>query len=432
MQTSSYFNRLRLPGSIHGLLTLDNAIVSCGNFLTALLVARLLSSSDFGKYTLLYGLAILSLTSSNWLTRTTIAQFVPKPNQTFSAFASGTVSFAASLGLFAGFCLVVAGFYLRVPNRLLPYLILLPVAMQLQDVLRRLAIAQGALKITLIGDSISYLGQAMIVGALATVGTPSLLAVFSIIVGTSVIAAIVQYAQLKVTRPDWSRTVSVTLEFWKAGKYVLLAGMLSSLTPYSIAWALTIRFGASETARFSAVLALLGPSHLIMNSISWLVLADVSRFNHKHRNELGSVGTSAFVDLAKRSSPMFVYWLTLMLFSHQLLRVIYGAHSHYQNEELNLRLCVFYYVAIFAAQLSEALLEGLNRAKSRLVPEILGFCVLVAVCLPITVRVGVRGAFILGAVVHLVRCLSALSSAPEFYRNLSWIKFTRRTLKAVA
>ena len=379
----------------------DQGVVSLGNFLTHILLARILSPTEYGVFALIFGvLLFLNSIHASLVTYPLSVKGAPTNKGVLRRQASVCLLLTVLLALALSGPLLGAAWIL---NRL--ELSLWAVAAmflwQLQEVLRRALMAHLRHRDAVWGDALSYLGRVGLIWSLSRGGQLSLERVFGIMALSFGAAAVVQVFQLGPSKVGLEEVRPFARVGWDLGRWVLLSNIVSILTIQAFPWTLAFFHGLAAAAAFQAAANLLGATHPVMFGVSNVMVPAAARARQN-----GSLGTSrgiAFKYAAQGAILILPYYLALALWPRGVLQVLYGVGSIYSGLETALRLFVLAYTFNYLAQALAGLLYGLEHARSVLLTQLLGALAAVIVGLPLAAWIGVPGACLGSLVVSLVR-----------------------------
>ena len=377
----------------------DQAVCSAGNFVTSFLAARTLPTDQFGSFALLNIVLIFSLTVNNWLIRASLSKTsqVADPEHVTS-YTSALAGLAGLFGLIPAAVLVGASLLLHHPELGLA-LCLTAIATQIQETLRRSAMAQSRYRIALLGDFVSYLGQALILGGLVLTGTLSLERIFWVMGFTSVVALLVETRGLKLRRPTGFRVVAHRC--WEQGRWVVLSGIVLSPIVYGMPWLVEFTRGQSEAGLLSGLVLVLGLSNPIMFSSTWLILA---RGQPARRAPLGTVLRGILPSLSVTALPLLAGWAVVFCFPKMILHLFYGTRVSYLTLSGSLRLVTIYYLASYIAVCLEVITDIRDRSRDRIVVDICASVLMLTVGVFASYKVGLAGVLGVGILAQLIRC----------------------------
>jgi O-antigen/teichoic acid export membrane protein len=376
----------------------DQCVVSGGNFLTNLILLRVLLPVEFGTYALILNAIVFFGTIQQALV-------------TYPLCVRGARAGAAKFRRITGFALVGEGMLaLLVLGPILfgvgsslnrPAVVLIAVlAMffwQMQDATRSAFIARLEQRRALPGDALSYLGQAAILGAISYKIRPSLGVAFATIAGTSLAALALQIYQIGPKLPLRRMVRPLGCEFWSLGRWYMVAKVMGFLTLQAFPWLILMRHGKVQVAGFQAVLQLLALTNPLLFSMASLVTATVA----KHR---GYRNPAVRRYLLLATGLVGTYLLVLMVAGPLVMRVLYGRHSGYLEFAGLIRMFAVAWMFEMLAQYSVAILGGLRQPRRVFLQQMAGAGAAVMVALPLAYY---RGVFAVGFGLLLVNVVRA-------------------------
>jgi O-antigen/teichoic acid export membrane protein len=368
-------------------------VVSLGNFVTNILLARSLSVTDYGAFAFVY-VVIISLNSAQGAVITyplTIMGAVEKARQLSSTTAAAgvlTTALAVPFGLgILGTCLFVGKLELTLP------VIAAVLFWQIQETVRRGMMAHVRYQEVIYGDALSYLGQAAMIWAAIRSDQLSLPLVFVFIAVTSGLAAMLQAVQLRCFRTTVHEVGALARAFWEFGRWRLLTSMVMLLTTAAgPGWLgmLTFFRGSQEAAAMQAVANPLGLGHPLMLGITSLIIPTTARMRSEHG--VLAATWSALRTARVGAAFLLPYWTGLLILPATILALFYGANSAYVGLEVPLRLMVLTYVVIYLNQVVTALLLGLGDSRGVFLFSLAGAVAFLVAAAPLSAIYGVSGA----------------------------------------
>lgn len=262
---------MREPQMRAALSLLDQALLSLTTFATTVLLARTLSTSEFGTFALLWSTLI-------------ILQGVPgsliwRPVRVTSAsYASGALF---------GYLCIQQRF-----NALLSLLLLPPLALAIYRwapsilmfvglatafagvVFHELARAAGQsllrMERVFLGDSLGSLLRMSLLALLAALGGLSLIEAFAAIGVGGLAASLLAWPRLRRATDERLSTRTIAAENWKIGRWLLIESLLSSLSMQLFIIAAGWMLGPASVAGLAAVQQLLRlPQPLVLGAVNW-------------------------------------------------------------------------------------------------------------------------------------------------------------------
>jgi len=398
--------RLIRAGSIWAIA--DQLIASAGNFATMLLVARSLAPSEFGTFVLIltacmvvYGfhanlivspLVVLGSNKSTGSARTYLTTALVLTLALLPV--SGLVVFAACLSLHRGITGTLAVLYI--------------LAWQLQETTRRSLLSRLRFRDAIWGDSISYLGQVLILGFLTTRRRISLDEVFVVMAATSLAGLIVQAWQGRAACATRARLDLCATEFWDLGKWMVVASLASLATGPIFPWLLNWFHGPQTVASYQAAMNVLGVANPIIVSIPTIVMPAAALF-------IGNKVEPArpLLKLAAKYTMQFEAilspWFFILLFwPHNALVWFYGRTSAYACQTISVRIGILVYVLTVPMIVLGAVLTGSGRTKRNAAMQASGAVASILTGPPLIFAGGAIGAMLAEALSRGVRVFLAI------------------------
>ncbi len=340
----------------------DQAAVSVGNFVTTVLVIRSLTPTDSG----LFGI-LLDVT---FFLNSVHAPLLTYPLSVRGASTDGAttarLTFASLvLTLMSGILLIVIGCAAGIAVGEASPIIWASVAAmlwQMQEVARRGLMSRLRIRTAVLGDSLSYLGQAIATGVLCYYGALTLERLFMVMAATSAVAMVVQVLQvgwrILSVRQVWSHAV----EFWVMGRWLLAGNLTGLICIPAFAWVLVYFHGLEAGAINLALLSLLKISHPVMSAVSNLIVPAVAHANKSHTGQ----ALRAFLTYAAVGAAMLLpFFAILLVIPVMVLRTVYSGDNTdvYATYGATMQIMVLSYVVLYVANMTTAFLTGLQRTR---------------------------------------------------------------------
>lgn len=342
-------------------VVLDQMAVSLGNFITNLVLIRSLTPGAFGIYATLWSMMLLLNTVQSSL--------IVHPMLVIAAAGQeGHARRLATAGLWATalialpFAPIVAIAAAVLHNGGLAICIIPALlAWQLQEAMRRALMSQQRYRDCILGDSVSYLGQASILMGLAALGRLSFSALFVCMMGTSLLAGLIQAWQVRPAPIRMGEFVTIIREFWKIGRWIANLNVVASVTTVAMPWYLTLLRGPVAAAGYQALLYVTGVVQPLVLGIGSLVTVGVAR-----SAALGTLRTS----LRAISRPVVlgagvisVYGIVLSLFPATALAILFRSRSPYLDLAPQLPLFAAAALLLYLSQMLGEVLVGLRATR---------------------------------------------------------------------
>jgi O-antigen/teichoic acid export membrane protein len=401
-----------LPGQRAGAWALaDQAVTSGGNFLTLLVLARLLDPEAFGRFALIFGvIAVLNNIHSGLvvypLTLDGATADIRHLRSTCTA-ALFTTALLAPLQM-----VIVAGACWYTAVGIWAPMITL-VAWQGQETLRRTFTAHLLYARALSGDVVSYAGQVAVMVAFSRVSDVTTDRAFAIIAATSIAAGILQAFQLKPAAQAPHAAWRAARQFISTGRWAVVTHTLGVATPQVFLWTIAVFRGSASAAAFQALASLVTAINPVMFSSGNLIVAAAARaFVEADPRHAMRVSARYAAQGAVLAMP---YIAVLLLTPGVVLSMVYGTASPYSHLQSELRLFAVYGCLAYVAHIAGSLLYGIGKSRSVCGAHAIGVAFL-AIGIPVTVFGGLSAAimaFIGTVVVRLAMHLYDLQSTMQ-------------------
>jgi len=374
----------------------DQGVVSLGNFLTTIILARTVSPHDYGVWTVTFGLILfLNVLPASLVTYPLVVRLASHSEDSAGELIVAALVLTTILALpqmLVLFCVssLIGGAALAL------WACFGLLLWQLQETTRRVLMARMAFRAAVFTDAISYLGQAGLFSLMARGGRLSTQIGFAVIGLTCGLAALAQLflirTQLQVRIRgaikirDWMST------FWNTGRWVLGSNLLTNLSLHAAPWALFLLRGPAEAAGFQAVSNLLGVSHPIMLSLGNIIVPAAARAHLKEG--LFAARRVAVRHAAQGGLLLLPYVAALLIFPRQLLGLFYGSSSPYVALASAVRLLTVIYTLHYISLSLKFLLNALEKNRPQFVTELCGSFLLAGLIVPLVLWFGLPGAMV--------------------------------------
>jgi len=368
----------------------DQGVVSLGNFLTTIILARTVSPELYGLWTVLFGLIlVLNVVHASLIvypiTLIAAGSELDKSNNKIS----GALVLTSVVSIPLGLCMLGAAAFIGAGGiGFWAWAALL--CWQLQETTRRALMARFSCRKALIGDAISYLCQALLVWLLAKSAGLSLERAFAAIAVTCGLAALVQAWQLRGQIGIPSGLRKLFREFWRAGHWSLWSELTANVGFQASPWVLFLMRGAGAAAGYQAISNLLGLSHPVMLSLGNVIVPEAARA--RARKGFLAARRVAMIHATQGGLLLLVCFGILTLFPKQLLSLFYGSDSAYLTLGQDIRLFAAVYMLFFVFLALKFLLNALQETRAQLVAELICCGLLGIVIVPLVLEFGLAGA----------------------------------------
>jgi O-antigen/teichoic acid export membrane protein len=377
--------RGRLESSAWGVT--DQGVVSLGNFATGLMLGRNLAPAEFGVYGVVLGaMLFLNNIQGSLINYPLSVHGATGDPEALRRLTGMSLLLTAVLVVPMAIGIAWAAWAVKLLT-LAPWILAALVLWQFQETLRRALMSQMRHRDAVWGDAVSYLGQALLIGILIQTGKLTLPNVFAAIALTSLLAAGVQWWQIKPRSASRFEIANRASACWSLGRWTVLGNMASLVNIQVVLWTLAAVHGTAEAAKLLALGTILGITHPALFSVGNLLVpasAKAMRVGGATSAKRVAMGYGAIGGLL-----VVPFYLLLALEPRLALRCFYGNASPYLALELPLRLFAAAYVLSYVATVQSALLNGMARSRSALVIQLAMVAGTLAVTLPLAVFGGV-------------------------------------------
>jgi O-antigen/teichoic acid export membrane protein len=368
----------------------DQAVLSLGNFLTNLVLARAFGLTEYG----VYAFALAMLLFLNNLHGALIGypltvRGAAAETRSLQHMLTLSVVLTIFLTLLGGPILAISLWIFGHPG-IIPAAILALLMWQLQETARRGLLAKLRYRDSMIGDALSYLGQVTMLWLLSRNGHLTLQTALLVNAGSSAVAMIVQLLQVGMV-PFHKRELPGALrEAWRLGRWLLLSNAITIFVVPIIPWTLAFFQGAHEVAGYQALATVLGISHPVLFSIVNIIVPASAQA--RATGGLHAAREAAFQYAKQGACLLLPYYAFLLLFPQLALRTLYGPDSPYVSLTHPLQLFVLFYVLLYASQVLMALMNGTEKTSASFFSQVASAVVTVAIAVPFTAHSGLTGA----------------------------------------
>jgi O-antigen/teichoic acid export membrane protein len=366
----------------------DQAVVSLGAFAANIILARALPQSEYGLFAMIFGLLLMLQVVNTTLVfyPHTIRISAAKSDYPGIVWSSMTLSAALTLPLTA---VAIAAVTVTGYGHLAPWVAFWFVAWQAQETLRRMLFSEFRHRSAVIGDAVSYLGQALGVGLLLLDGSLTLPKVFAVFGVTSAVAAAIQAFQVRF-RPHRLRDPStLVVDYWRIGRWSLASSVITVMRLNGLFWMIAIVAGTSSVAQLQASFNVVNLVSPILIGLCNLIPAAVAR-------AAGQSVTSAWRETKHYAMfgfvPTAAYYAFVIAAPAIMLTLFYGADSDYADAVTPLRILSAAFVMSYACEMVISFMHGINAARIALVVNLLGSLATFMLAVPLILLTGWVGA----------------------------------------
>lgn len=359
---------------LFGMPLVDQAVISGGNFVFNVVLARAVPLDQYGRFALVLGTLGLMQTAFGALI------YYPLSVRGATADKAGRDRLVAStllLSLMINAVLAaVAGLLLKVMDdgaRWLPTVAML-LASQVQESTRRGLLTAFRYAAAVPGDALSYLGQVAVLLVLVRHGEVNAGTALWIMAGTSLASAAVQ---LPLILPRGVRPLPLwpcMADFWSMGRFALTSNLLSTGRTQGVLWLVLGLVGPAGAGLFQIVLTLINVVNPITSGVCTQVPQAASRALHRGYR---AAWAAAWPAIAAGYVLMSGFLVLLLVIPDQMLHVLYGTKVDPTMLIASIRVLAVGAMFYYAASTTCTFLHGINAGRDGLVVDVITTALLV-------------------------------------------------------
>jgi O-antigen/teichoic acid export membrane protein len=383
----------------------DQCVVSGGNFLLNVALARELSQHDYGRFALFLG-AIYFLRAIDYSVISyplSLRLCVARDDE--RAGLLGTTSLLA-----IGLSLVLVS-VMAVGTVLLHTDIVLPACLcflcwQAQETTRRYLLADFRYRAAVAGDGIAYVGQALLVVIIDRFEDISLPAALYVMSATFAIGAVVHASKVRFGRPDLAGMWPLAREYFSVGKWSIINYELVLVRAQIFPWMLAAAAGPTGTASLQAGLNIANVMNPIIFGIGNAIPQVASQ---AHRSD-GIIGAwrAAFGYVLFGLGPILLICAAAVVMPDLILRTAYGPSSPYLAAAAGLQLLALAGVLDYVAEMISKTLLGVQAGRVAFTVNALAVGVAAVLAFALVGQFGVLGACFALLIANLVRMIGGV------------------------
>ena len=385
----------------------NQGLVSSGNFLLNVLLARTLSPQDYGKFTLFLGAIFIlraidySLISYPLSVRLCVASDEDRPG-----LLGNTILIAVALSLVMVVVMALGTTLLDAGNLQLPAC-LCYLCWQAQETSRRCLLADFRYRAAVPGDGIAYVGQALLIAFVAWLEGIALPSALYMMSATFAVGALVHASKLRFAWPDFAEAALLAREYFSIGKWSIVSYELVLVRAQLFPWVLATTAGTAATASLQAGLNIANMMNPIIFGIGNAIPQVAA---HAHRTGGGVIGASrmAYGYVLFGLVPILLICAGAVLMPELLLRTVYGPSSPYLDAAMGLQLLAVAGVLDYIAEMISKTLLGVQAGRLASVVNVVSVGVAAVLAYALIGTLGVLGACLALLMANLVRAAGAV------------------------
>jgi O-antigen/teichoic acid export membrane protein len=384
---------------------IDQGVVSVGSFSVNIVLARLLLPTDYGTFAVIFGLLMGLQIFNTTLIFYPLTIRIAAPGADRSAVISSSLTLLimllVPLSVATGIGLLAFGH----SELVLPVLAWFW-SWQLQEAFRRTLFAEFRHGVAVIGDSMTYLGQSMVVILLPFFNALTLVNVFWAMAITSALGAAIHILQVK---PIWRRSadlVAVIKDYWTIGGWSLASSVTNAMRFNALVWMIAAATSRVEVAEFQAALNVANLANPILFGLCNLIPQTAAASN----SGVAGAWRATRHYAAFGFPPIAIYYAFLIVSPGPMLWLFYGSGSGYLQVGMAVQILGAAYIFNYASEMICSFLHGINSARNVLTINLLGIAIAIVTFLFVFPSVGWMAAAVAIAVSNCVRLIVAFTS----------------------
>jgi O-antigen/teichoic acid export membrane protein len=368
----------------------DQGIVSSGNFLSNIFLARAVSEHDYGTFALLFGILLMlnNVHASLVTYQISVRAATCDESKAREYIGSGLLT-TIFLSLLLAIPLAIGCIALG-QAKLILWALPAMMLWQMQETVRRGLMARMRFRAACAGDAISFIGQAVIIFYLARRGAASLSNVFIAMSITSVLAMALQILQLGLFNFEDAEISEFARTGWSIGRWLLMNNLLSVLNLQAVGWIIATFHGREQVAQIQAISNILGMTHPVLMGLSALIVPATAKARASNGIRHGARVALTYASMG--AAMLIPIYLVIALIPHDVLYAFYK--DKYIDCTLLLRLIALVYSIDFIGWMLGAMLSGLEQTRSVFLASLCMGVVTVLFTVPFAIKFGILGALI--------------------------------------
>ncbi|XIA64460.1 lipopolysaccharide biosynthesis protein [Bradyrhizobium sp. TZ2] len=385
---------------------IDQGVVSFGNFLLNVLLARTLSEEDYGEFALFLGaIFILRTIDYSIISYPLSVRLCAASDEERARLIGNSILLAVALGLVLVVVMVLGTTVLEVDNILFPAC-LCYLCWQAQETSRRFLLADFRYRAAVAGDGIAYVGQAMLIAFLAWFDDITLPGALYMMSATFGIGAMMHASKLRYVWPDAAEARLLAREYFSVGKWSLVNYQLVLVRVQLLPWMLAAFAGTAATASLQAGLNIANMMNPIIFGIG-NAIPQVAAHAYRTGGAIGAARAAGGYVLFGLI-PILCIAAAGVVMPGLLLRAVYGPSSPYLAVAAALQLLVIAGVLDYIAEMISKTLLGVEAGKLASVVNVTAFGAAAVLAFVLIGPFGVYGACLALLIANLIRATGAV------------------------
>ena len=383
----------------------DQCVVSGGNFLLNVLLARQLSEDDYGEFALfLGGIFLLRAVDYSFISYPLSVRLCVTKDGERPRLLGNTALLTVGLSLVL-VVVMALGTTVLAEDYILAPACLCYLCWQAQETSRRFLLADFRYREAVTGDGVAYVGQVLLIAALWWMDSVTLVTALYAMSAAFALGALVHLSKLQLARPDFAELRGLAFEYFSIGKWSLVSYELVLIRVQLFPWLLAAFAGPAATASLQAGLNIANMMNPIIFGIG-NAIPQVAAHAHRTEGVLGAV-RAAYRYVLFGLGPILLICAAAVVMPDLLLRLAYGSSSPYLAVALSLPILALAGVIDYVAEMISKTLLGVEAGRLAFLINVVAAIFALALALAFIGPLGVFGACLALLIANLVRVIGA-------------------------
>jgi O-antigen/teichoic acid export membrane protein len=391
----------------------DQAIVSLGTFVVTIVLARLLTPAEYGAFALLLSVGFTAqLVNSSLSAYPLSVRIAAVRVDEYPRLWTSSILTVAVLCLPLSCFVAAAMFALGRTDLIIPGVAWF-FSYQILQATRRGLLADMSHRKAILGDAVGSLGQILIIGLVASMGSLSLAAALYSLAAASALGAITQASQLRLALKSLYSPLRWLSDNASLGSWSLAAVVVSTLRLYILFWLLAVLAGPETVASMQAGLNMFLPLNLVFFSLHNIIPQVAARGIEQGGRRAAWEATRPYILIAL--PPTILYVALTVLLSPFALLAFYGSQSPYLELSHLLPSLGVVTATMIPCELLNCYFFGIKQTRIPLKINLLGAAAIAVLVPPFVAMFGMlEGACVALAAGDVIRLMVAIRSLKQY------------------
>jgi O-antigen/teichoic acid export membrane protein len=336
----------------------DQAVVSLGNFLLTVTLARYMSKTEYGVYVVTLGAFLVGNAIHSGLLAYPISVLGAHiPDEEIHQYAANGLLVTYAFALPVAAVLGTTIWALSKNRELALAVIAAMFCWQTHETLRRCLMSRLRHGVTIFGDAVTYLGQIALVVFLAYRHSELVAQTgFLIIALASLVGALVHLSVIGLRYPNFTAAIALGRESIKLGRWSLFSILGYWGTVSLLPWALALK-SLAEVANYQTMMNVVQVVNPVMFSVSNLVVPSVAHEMKKPDGEKRALRVT-LVHMLQGMVLLAPLFLGLLIVPGPVMRALYGHARGYAENDAVMKVLVFGAILTYTGHILNAYFLG--------------------------------------------------------------------------